>query len=84
MSERVVCDSKEHSTQFIIGDMLRRNYKIFQDYYENYYEYYEAGKVNCTCQSQAPLLKKKISYHNLVYLWKNIWFLYITFATSDV
>ena len=37
MNELVSHDDKQNSAQFIIGDMLRRNYKIMQNYYDFYY-----------------------------------------------
>ena len=32
LNERICYDESENSIQFIIGDLLRRNYKIFQNY----------------------------------------------------
>jgi len=33
LNDRIEYDNKENSIMFIIGDMLRRNYKIFKNYY---------------------------------------------------
>ena len=34
LNDRIEYDNKENSIMFIIGDMLRRNYKIFKNYYQ--------------------------------------------------
>lgn len=41
LCEKINCDLGENSVQFLLGDAIRRNYKIFKQY-QNYCEEYEA------------------------------------------
>lgn len=73
LNERISYDESENSIQFIIGDLLRRNYKIFQNYY-TYLEEHRLHQQHQLLHSQAPQNQPAKSapvrrYRNLAYLW---------------
>lgn len=71
LNERVSYNESENSVQFIIGDLLRRNYSIFQDYYRYVREHrqHQQHLLHAPSHSPPPKTAPPLRYRNLAYLW---------------
>ena len=73
LNDRVSYDDSENSIQFLVGDLLRRNYRIFQNYYqylEEYAEHAEHQRVHSQPTEGKPAKNSALRrYRNQAYLW---------------
>lgn len=80
LNDRITYDDTENSIQFLIGDILRRNYKIFQnaqEYSEKYEQYAAHRKLHPQSKSaSSPTHVRK--YRNMAYLW-DVWYCFHNF-----